>query len=171
MALPVGIAGTCPECAMSLHPCADPSCGVAPVRTPPQGPGLLRWPHVSAVLVAFCAPLSACSGEADGAQPEMPDPPARAVPCTFANATCAERIGLGDGLFLPAYTTHLLTAGDAEVTRGLIVVHGNNRDATDSETATATPTGSTRTRSGPSWSAGTCAYSWGTRIRSVRRWM
>ena len=74
--------------------------------------------------------LGACSGDPGGAQPEMPgpDPPARPVPCTFANATCAERIALGGGLFLPAYTTHLLTAGDAAVTRALIVVHGNNRN-------------------------------------------
>ena len=85
----------------------------------------------SALVVAICATLSGCSGEPGGAQPEMPDPPeppSRPVPCIFVNATCAERIALGDGLLLPAYTTHQLTTGDAGVTRGLIVVHGNNRD-------------------------------------------
>ena len=102
--------------AMSLHPS---------VRRPH------RWLPLSAVLAPFCV-LSACSGGSSGVQPEMPDPPdppARPVPCIFANATCAERVGLGDGLFLPAYTTHLLTARHADVTSGLIVVHGNTRDA------------------------------------------
>ena len=81
------------------------------------------------VVAAIGIGLSGCSGD-PGAPQDMPDPdpPARPVPCTFANATCEERIALGDGLFLPAYTTHLLTAGDADVTRALIVVHGNTRD-------------------------------------------
>ena len=54
--------------------------------------------------------------------------PARPIPCTFANATCAERIPLGDGLYLPAFTTHMLAEGASSVTRGLVVVHGNNRN-------------------------------------------
>ena len=60
-----------------------------------------------------------------------PDPvePSRPVPCTFPNATCAERVEIADGLFLPVYSTHLLSEGHAGVTRGLIVIHGNNRDA------------------------------------------
>ncbi|MYA11077.1 MAG: alpha/beta hydrolase [Gemmatimonadetes bacterium] len=98
----------------------------------PDAGRLFRGLCISAMLVPFCAILSACSGGAPGVQPEMPDPPdppARPVPCAFANATCAERIGLGDGLFLPAYTTHLLTARAADVTAALIVVHGNTRDA------------------------------------------
>ncbi len=98
-------------------------------------PSLLRLPRrlrKSAILFAFCIALSACSGGSNGVQPEMPDPPdppARPVPCVFGNATCAERIGLGDGLFLPTFTTHLLTARNAEVTRALIVIHGNIRNA------------------------------------------
>ena len=88
-------------------------------------------PRDAVFVGGLCAALGGCSGGAGGAQPEPPDPepPARPVPCAFANDTCAERIALGDGLFLPAYTTHLLAEGDAGVTRGLIVVHGNTRNA------------------------------------------
>lgn len=70
----------------------------------------------------------ACGG---GAVTPDPDPvePERPVPCTSGNATCAERVEIVSGRFLPVFSTHLLSEGDADVTRGLIVIHGNNRDA------------------------------------------
>lgn len=84
--------------------------------------------------IVLCAWLGACSGGDGGGtvQPETPDPPqppSRPVPCIFANATCAERIEIAGDLFLPSFTTHGLLAGDPNVTLGLIVIHGNNRDA------------------------------------------
>ena len=87
-----------------------------------------------AFLVAFHAGLSACSGESTGPQPvveppDQPEPPSRPVPCIFANATCAERIEIENGLFLPSFTTHQLSAEAPGVTRGLIVLHGNTRNA------------------------------------------
>lgn len=76
--------------------------------------------------------LGACSGGAGGAgpdpDPDPPEPPPRPVPCIFANATCAERVEIAGNLFLPAFTTHGLLAGDPDITRGLIVIHGNNRN-------------------------------------------
>lgn len=84
-----------------------------------------------AARIAACAWLCACSS-GPGTQPEgpePPEPPPRPVPCVFANATCAERIEIASDLFLPAFTTHQLRSGHSEVTRGLIVVHGNTRDA------------------------------------------
>ena len=80
----------------------------------------------------FAPPLfvavAACGGSTVTPEPD-PIEPSRPVPCTFPNATCAERVEIADGLFLPVYSTHLLSEGHAGVTRGLIVIHGNNRDA------------------------------------------
>jgi len=63
----------------------------------------------------------------------MPDPdpvePERPVPCTFPNDTCAERVEIATARYLPVYSTHLLSEGHAGVTRGLIVIHGNSRNA------------------------------------------
>ena len=77
-----------------------------------------------ALLVA----LAACGGSTMTPDPD-PVEPERPVPCTFGNATCAERVEIVSGRFLPVFSTHLLSEGDAGVTRGLIVIHGNNRDA------------------------------------------
>lgn len=57
------------------------------------------------------------------------DPPSRPVPCSFANSTCTERVEIASGLFLPIFSTHLLSEGHQSVTGALIVVHGNNRNA------------------------------------------
>ena len=51
--------------------------------------------------------------------------------CTVANATCAERVEIGGGVFLPVFRTHALEDGDDSVTRGLIVIHGSNHNADD----------------------------------------
>ena len=71
----------------------------------------------------FAPPLfvavAACGGSAVTPEPD-PVEPSRPVPCTFPNATCAERVEIADGLFLPVYSTHLLSEGHAGVTRGLI---------------------------------------------------
>lgn len=76
--------------------------------------------------------LAACGGGGGTTVTEPvappPDPPARPVPCTVANSICAERVAIGTGLYLPVFSTHELANGDRSVSRGLIVVHGNNRD-------------------------------------------
>ena len=55
----------------------------------------------------------------------------RPVPCLSTRSICAERIVIERDLYLPVFSTHSLTEGDGEVTRGLIVVHGTNRNADD----------------------------------------
>ena len=83
-----------------------------------------------------CIAFTACGGgvETTVTEPEPPtppEPPARPVPCTFANSICAERVVIGSGLYLPVFSTHSLETGDRSVSRGLIVVHGNNRNPDD----------------------------------------
>lgn len=75
-----------------------------------------------------CAVIAACGGSTVTPDPD-PVEPERPVPCTFPNETCAERVEIAGGLYLPVYGTHLLSEGHAGVTRGLIVIHGNNRNA------------------------------------------
>ena len=93
-----------------------------------RGPGL-------AGALAGLGLLWACGGGGGDAMttptdtPTPVDPPARPVPCTFANSTCAERVEIASGLFLPIFSTHLLSEGHPGVTRALVVVHGNNRNA------------------------------------------
>ena len=77
-----------------------------------------------ALLVA----LAACGGSTMTSEPD-PVEPERPVPCTFPNETCAERVEIATARYLPVYSTHLLSEGHAGVTRGLIVIHGNTRDA------------------------------------------
>ena len=55
----------------------------------------------------------------------------RPVPCLSTRSICAERIVIENDLYLPVFSTHSLTEGNGEVTRGLIVVHGTNRNADD----------------------------------------
>ena len=99
-----------------------------------------RWPALAVLAPALpqLAPAlallaAACSGDGGSTattplDPPPVEPPSRPVPCTFANSTCEERVEITSGLFLPVYSTHLLSEGHAAVTRGLIVIHGNNRD-------------------------------------------
>ena len=77
-----------------------------------------------ALLVA----LAACGGSTMTPDPD-PVEPERPVPCTFPNETCAERVEIATARYLPVYSTHLLSEGHAGVTRGLIVIHGNTRNA------------------------------------------
>ena len=84
-------------------------------------------------LLLLLAGLAACGGAGSTAvtEPEPtppPEPPTRPVPCNLAGAICAERVVIGSGVYLPVFSTHELATGDAGVSRGLIVVHGNNRD-------------------------------------------
>ena len=74
----------------------------------------------------LCAGTVACGGMSPEPEPVEPERP---VPCTFPNDTCAERVEIGSGVYLPVFSTHALAKGHAGVTRGLVVVHGNNRDA------------------------------------------
>ncbi len=81
------------------------------------------------MVVALAALLAACGGESGTAsEPDPPDPPSRPVPCTYGNATCAERVAIGPGVYLPVFSSHSLADGDPRVRRGLVVVHGNNRN-------------------------------------------
>lgn len=75
-----------------------------------------------------CLAIAACGGSTVTPEPD-PFEPERPVPCTVGNATCAERVEIVSGRFLPVFSSHLLSEGDPGVTRGLIVIHGNNRDA------------------------------------------
>ena len=69
--------------------------------------------------------FSACDSPI--APPDVaPDPTG---PCQTANSLCQERIAIGDGHLLPVYRTHALDMEHEEVTRGLIVIHGTNRNA------------------------------------------
>ena len=76
---------------------------------------------------------TACGGSTtqppDPVSPPPVEPPARPVPCTFADSRCGERVEIADGLYLPVFSTHLLSEGHPGVSRGLIVVHGNERNA------------------------------------------
>ena len=95
-------------------------------------PRIARWRSPAAAFVFVSA---TCSGDGGSTTtpPDRPpvEPPSRPVPCTFANSTCAERVEIASGLFLPVFSSHLLSEGHAEVTRGLIVIHGNTRNADD----------------------------------------
>jgi pimeloyl-ACP methyl ester carboxylesterase len=82
-----------------------------------------------ATVVALCVGVAACNNPADIG--ETAGDVVRPVPCSFANAICAERVELSPGWFLPVFTTHSLADGSTQVTRGLIVIHGTNRNADD----------------------------------------
>ena len=49
------------------------------------------------------------------------------MPCNLTGTICAERVVIGSNVYLPVFSTHELATGDEGVSRGLIVVHGNNR--------------------------------------------
>lgn len=83
--------------------------------------------------LVLVAGLTACAGggSTTGTEPEPtppPEPLTRPVPCNLAGAICAERVVIGSGVYLPVFSTHELASGDEGVSRGLIVVHGNNRN-------------------------------------------
>lgn len=76
----------------------------------------------------LCVAIAACGGSTMTPDPD-PVEPERPVPCNSPNDTCAERVEIATARYLPVYSTHLLSEAHAGVTRGLIVIHGNNRDA------------------------------------------
>lgn len=87
----------------------------------------LRWrvgprPGALCGVASLCA-LTACSSASEPADPDRP------VPCLEATEVCAERVEIGAGVYLPVYSSRSLALGDEDVTRGLIVVHGTNRNA------------------------------------------
>lgn len=95
-------------------------------------------PSGARILPAAAIPAATLLAWACGSAPEPPvGPPsddttaARPVPCATTAAECQERIEIDDDLFLPIYSTHALSAGDARVNRALIVVHGIDRNADD----------------------------------------
>ncbi len=99
--------------------------------------GLRRWGPCGArrhcyfiILVLYFGIIACGDGGTDPetAEPPPPEPPDRPVPCNLAGAICAERVVIGAGVHLPVFSTHELAAGDDAVSRGLVVVHGNNRD-------------------------------------------
>ena len=108
--------------------CPAPSASRSFEMNRPGGNGRSGIP----ITFLFFLTLAACggSGETTVTPPETttPQPPARPVPCTTANSICAERVVIGSGVYLPVFSTHSLATGDQSVSRGLIVVHGNNRN-------------------------------------------
>lgn len=95
--------------------------------------GLTEAASVAALLTVGSV-LGACGSSEPPTQP--PEPPgdtttARPIPCTAGAAICSERIEIGDGLYLPIFSTHELSTGNSAVTRALIVVHGIDRNADD----------------------------------------
>ncbi len=84
---------------------------------------------VGAALLAL-VPLHWGCGEPAVAPRERPPPDASSpVPCNVAGDACAQRFEVDRGVFLPVFGTHPLSAGHPGPTRGLVVVHGNARDA------------------------------------------
>ncbi len=79
------------------------------------------------LALCLCLLLAACSSPAAPAADTDDGPP---VPCISANVFCAQRVEIGEGVYLPVFRTHSL-GGDDRITRGLIVVHGTNRNADD----------------------------------------
>jgi dienelactone hydrolase len=73
-------------------------------------------------LLAGCSSPSTPAADSDDAPLD---------PCTSANSLCAERVEIGAEVYLPVFRTHSLAEGDDRITRGLIVVHGTNRNADD----------------------------------------
>ena len=76
----------------------------------------------SFVLTFFLVACSSPSESEDNARP---------VPCLSTTSICTERIAIGSSVYLPVFSTHSLSEGNTEVTRGLIIVHGANRNADD----------------------------------------
>ncbi|MCE2455665.1 MAG: hypothetical protein J4G12_07550 [Gemmatimonadetes bacterium] len=84
------------------------------------------------ILVTAGLTLASCGSDPPPTQPPPVDTTAvRPVPCTTGTATCAERIEIAGGLFLPIFSSHELATGDASVTRAVIAVHGIDRNADD----------------------------------------
>ncbi len=88
---------------------------------------------VNPLTLVLCAGLTACAGGEGTTAPEPgptppTEPPTRPVPCNLAGTICAERVVIGSNVYLPVFSTHELATGDEGVSRGLIVVHGNNRN-------------------------------------------
>ncbi|MEE3137324.1 MAG: hypothetical protein VX291_05230, partial [Gemmatimonadota bacterium] len=80
----------------------------------------------SRLCFLFSVVLVACSSPA-----ESEDEDARPVPCLSITSVCTERVAIGSGVYLPVFTTHSFSEGHLQVTRGLIIVHGANRNADD----------------------------------------
>ena len=80
-----------------------------------------RWGY--SLLTVF---LTACSSPS-----ELEDDSTRPVPCLSIKSVCTERVAVGSSVYLPVFTTHSLSEGNPQVTRGLIIVHGANRNADD----------------------------------------
>ena len=76
------------------------------------------------------ATITATSGSAS-ATASVTVSETRPIPCLSTRSICAERIVIESDLYFPVFSTHSLTEGNGEVTRGLIVVHGTNRNADD----------------------------------------
>lgn len=92
---------------------------------------------VRGAVGAALAVVAACGGGSSAPtvpDPEPPAPPPPRGPCVAA-ASCAQRLSLGAGAFLPYYATHPLDEGAAgqstPATRAVVVVHGNSRNADD----------------------------------------
>ncbi len=99
-------------------------------RWPGGGPQAFFPPVFLLCLAQIgCGGTTTSTGPPDPLPP--PEPPTRPVPCNLAGEICAERVAIGSGVFLRVFSTHALATGDAEIERGMIVVHGNSRNPDD----------------------------------------
>ncbi len=99
----------------------------------PGGDGRAFFPlSVLPFVFLLCVALIDCGGTTTSTGPPEPqpptEPPVRPVPCNLAGDICEERVVIGSGVHLRVFSTHALTVGDPAIERGMIVVHGNNRD-------------------------------------------
>ncbi len=85
----------------------------------------MRQFRMTRLLPFLALAALACGGDS----PTAPNAPDTGGPCVVPAAPCAERLEIRSGEFLPLFRTHALSAGDPEVTRAVIVIHGTNRDA------------------------------------------
>ncbi len=83
----------------------------------------------SVFALALAVLLCDCGGETVAPGDRFRGQASRPVPCNVPNATCVDRIRIGQGAFLPVFSTHLLSLAHPGVIRALVVVHGNLRDA------------------------------------------
>lgn len=90
------------------------------VPLPGSGGPRSRGSVVRALLVVLAG--AACGSPTEPLPPE---------PCDAPTPPCLRRVELGASLYLEAYATHSLTAGASDVKRGIVVVHGTNRNADD----------------------------------------
>jgi pimeloyl-ACP methyl ester carboxylesterase len=77
--------------------------------------------RVRVLLVLFA---TACSSDANDPINDVPYPT-----CSSPTEQCLDRIDVGSGLAMPIYRNVSLSVPNANITEGVVVVHGSSRDA------------------------------------------